>query len=166
MLIEEVEAECRRLAAHYGYDLDVPVIVNPRLKTTQGRVKFRYQGQRAYPIQIEFSKNLLMTARDEFILEVIRHEMAHYFVLQDTGASHGHDQVWKAWAVKIGCYPRATLKQTILSFSQDAHYQLICEKCRQELGYYQRRGKILKNITKYRSKCCQAAIIVKNINHK
>ena len=160
MTIEEVRARCREIADRYGYSLKVPVEVNGRLKSTLGRVKYRIRGKKCYPDKIEFSKDLLSRS-DREVEETIAHEMAHYFVFLDTEKDHGHDMVWKTWAVKLGARPRATMKREEAGVPPlKYNYVVRCSKCGKIIGKYVRRSKVILHPEKYRSGCCKACLQV------
>lgn len=172
MTIEDIRSYCHSLAKKYGYELTVPVEINRRLTGTLGRVKFI--NRRSLPgnkgceaLRIEFSLYLLQLSDDE-ILDTVKHEMAHYLVLKETKASHGHDAVWKAWATELGCRPRATVKRpaalSVKSAKREQYkYILRCTACGKIIGKYKRRGKVIKSPGSYRSLCCRAKISVENL---
>ncbi len=162
-MIEYVSKRCHEIAEEFGYELDVPIEINSRLKSTLGRVKFSRVGKNCIPIKIEFSKELFHYSHDD-IEDVIRHEMAHYFVLKDTKINHGHNAIWKSWAIKLGCRPRATIKvndKQVRNQSEVKYKYLVrCSKCTQIVGRYKRVSKVIKHPSRYRSKCCNEKIVV------
>lgn len=168
MTIEEIRSYCRLLAKKYGYELTVPVEKNSRLTRTLGRVKFinrrSLTGRKSCkPIKIEFADYLLQL-NDSEILDTVKHEMAHYFVLMETGESHGHDALWKSWAIKLACNPRATVKRNAATAVKEEYkYILRCTGCGKIIGKYKRRGKVVKRPGNYRSLCCRAKISVETL---
>ena len=163
MTIEEVRRRCRETAERNGYRLQVPVEANGRLKSTLGRVKFSIRGRKCYPEKIEFSADLLKRGNRE-IEETIAHEMAHYFVLLDTGKDHGHDGVWKTWAVKLGARPRACVRREETGAPPlEYRYEVICRNCGKVAGRYVRRSKVVLHPENYRSSCCRAGLKVYRI---
>lgn len=158
--IEEVRAICNKIANSYGYEIKVPIQENGRLKKTLGRVKFEINKKKECNVLlIEFSKDLL-EANDDLILDTIRHELAHYFVLIDTKRNHGHDDVWKAWCKTLGCTPRATCNDMTMVAQYKARYFVYCSKCGKLIGRYVRKGNVIKYPNKYRSLCCKAPLLV------
>ena len=163
MTIEEVREICSKIAYERGTELSVPIESNGRLKTTFGRVKFQIKGKKAIPEKIEFSKNIL-SGDESFLLDTIKHEMAHYIVMKKTGENHGHDRVWKDEAKRLGCRPRATVKNEEVSIEREPYrYKLICKACGKVIGKYRRQTKVTKNPKKYRSNCCKANIKVEKL---
>ena len=55
---------------------------------------------------IEISKPIAEVSTEEFILDTIRHEIAHALA----GCHNQHNHVWKTWARKVGATPKATYK--------------------------------------------------------
>lgn len=160
MTIEEARKRCLEIAEQYGYKLAVPVEANGRLKSTLGRVRYTIRGKKCYPAKIEFSSDLLKRGGRE-AEETIAHEMAHYFVLLDTKENHGHDELWKRWAVKLGARPRATVKREETGAEiKPCKYILICSRCGKVAGRYVRKSRAVVHPEKYRSACCRAKIKV------
>jgi predicted SprT family Zn-dependent metalloprotease len=52
--------------------------------------------------RIELSIDYALTASADSIVDTIKHEVAHAI----TGPGHGHDDVWKATAVRVGATPQ------------------------------------------------------------
>lgn len=160
MNIDEVRKYCSEIAEEYGYSLDVPVEENKNIKSTLGRVKFRLENNKYIPTKIEFSKNLLSMERS-IIIDTIKHEMAHYLVLKETGENHRHDKIWKKWAIRLGCRPRATIKAEGVYTSEEAYkYVVSCRKCGKVVGRYKRASKVIRNPSRYRSLCCNEKVKV------
>ena len=80
----------RRLLREHG--LDDWTIVADRAKTRAGVCRF---GRR----QIGISRPMTVLHSEEEVLDTILHEIAHALV----GPQHGHDAVWRAKALEIGC---------------------------------------------------------------
>ena len=94
-------------------------------------------------------------------METIAHEMAHYFVLLDTGKNHNHDDIWKNWAVRLGARPRATIRRSEAGLPPPEYkYIVICSKCGKTAGKYVRRSKVVTHPERYRSGCCRAGLKV------
>lgn len=150
---------CSQIAHNYGYTLDIPVTINSRLSSTLGRVMYRKKGSEFVPIRIEFSRDLLQSGDDSLIMDTIKHEMAHFFVLKDTKKNHNHDEYWKRWAKILGCSPKASIKVTDNNeFSYK--YKIVCSKCGQIVGLKKRASDVVKNPWKYRSSCCNEKLDV------
>lgn len=57
--------------------------------------------------QINLSKPLCLINEETAIMDTILHEIAHALV----GNSHGHDRVWRAKAIEIGCNGVRTFRE-------------------------------------------------------
>ena len=160
MNIEKVRNICREIAEKHGHILDVPVEENGRIKSTLGRVKFRKLKGKYVPEKIEFSKDII-NGDENLLIDTIKHEMAHFLVLKETGENHNHDSLWKMWAVKLGCRPRATVNISNSSpAAENYKYVVKCRKCGKIIGKYRRASKVIKSPSKYRSACCNERIKV------
>lgn len=163
MNIEEVREICMETALSRGVELNVPVESNGRLRTTFGRVKYRTEGRKCIPERIEFSENVL-SGDEAFLMDTLKHEMAHYIVMKKTGENHGHDRLWKEEAARLGCRPRATVRNADIDIEREPYrYEVICKSCGKVIGYYRRQSKVTKNPFKYRSNCCKANIMVNKL---
>ena len=143
--IDRVIDELNKLAAADGLGhIDVPVTVNARLTTTLGRVKYIGIGHKTYVAKsIEFSKNLLETGTDNDIMNVIKHEYVHYFLVETTNVNHGHDRLFKDKCRAIGCEHTAT--HNPLENEGKFKYEVWCDNCGL-VATYSRMGKTLKNL--------------------
>ena len=102
--IDRVIDELNKLAEADGLGrIDVPIIVNSRLSTTLGRVKYMRVGGAYMAKSIEFSKALLDSATDNDIINVIKHEYVHYYLVETTNENHKHDALFKRKCMEIGC---------------------------------------------------------------
>jgi hypothetical protein len=90
MEVTRALATGRRLLREHG--LDDWTIVADRAKTRAGVCRF---GRR----QIGISRPLTVLHSEEEVLDTILHEIAHALV----GPQHGHDALWRAKALEIGC---------------------------------------------------------------
>ena len=159
MNIKDITSICSNIASSYGYSLDIPVEINNRIKKTLGRVTYRRQNGRYEPIKIEFSSELIKSGNKELIIDTIKHEMAHYFVLKDTGERHNHDSYWKNWAIRLGCRPSASIR-VYDNREENYKYKVVCSHCNKTIGLYKRASKVIKNPWRYRSSCCNAKVDV------
>ena len=161
--IEQVKNELNKLReADQLPPITCPVTVNGRLTRSLGRVKFMCN----FPTAIEFSRILLEEGTDNDIINVIKHEYVHYFLLITTKERHGHDAMFKAKCAEIGCtHDKARNNfeaETIGKELDITKYEVWCEDCDEIIGRYHRMCKTLKTI-KYCScgKCGSHALIVK-----
>lgn len=104
MTIGQVMAICEEVCDTLETELIVPVEVNPRFSRTLGRVRYEEKTDGScYPTKVEFSKRMLENDDEEYVCQVIKHEMVHYYLLHEYKKSFGHDKNFKLICRKIGC---------------------------------------------------------------
>lgn len=161
---------CVEICKKVGYDFNIPVKINKRLTRTLGRVTY-YKLANGYTTNtsMEFSYQLLSTATEECIQEVISHECAHYLVIEETHESHGHDAVFKAMCARINCSNNSTyyheLKYTAPE-NEIYKYFVKCERCGKIVSKYHRAGKVVQHPEMYHCKCGGSLRIIKNFQQK
>lgn len=129
-----------------------PINVNGRLTRTLGRVK--YNRSTYLPIVVEFSRQLLEEGTDNDILNVIKHEYVHYFLLIATKADHGHDRVFKDKCKAIGCEHTGAYNTLESEAETKYKYEVWCANCGL-VATYSRMGKVLKNLNACRCGKCK-----------
>ena len=145
--IDQVIIKLNELAAADGIVIDVPVSANGRLRTTLGRV--RSYRSTCLPISIEFSQKLLNEGTDNDIINVIKHEYVHFFLLVTTGENHGHDYMFKNKCAEIGCEHNKTrneLESEDMAPAAQFKYEVYCPDCNKTIGTYSRMCKTLRNL--------------------
>ncbi|MGG5257556.1 SprT-like domain-containing protein [Phycicoccus avicenniae] len=90
MEVQQALAMGRRLMREHG--LDGWSIVADRAKTRAGVCRFARR-------QIGISAPLTLLHSEDDVRDTLLHEIAHALV----GPEHGHDEVWRSTAVRIGC---------------------------------------------------------------
>jgi predicted SprT family Zn-dependent metalloprotease len=91
-------------------------------------------GQCRYRIkQISLSKPLILVNDKDRVKDTILHEIAHALV----GPSHGHNSIWKAKCIEVGCAPVRcfTSKNTTLV---QGKYKAVCGACGKEHYRYRK----------------------------
>lgn len=147
--IDRVIGELNKLAAIDGIGhIDVPVAINARLTRTLGRVKYITIGDMYLAQGIEFSKDLLDNGTDNDIINVIKHEYVHYYLVETTHTNHGHDAVFKKKCAEIGCTHDKTRNSLESDYAEQKQYkyEVWCGDCAKRIGAYSRMCKTLKNI--------------------
>ena len=147
--IDRVKKELDHLRVADGLPkITIPVRANGRLSRTLGRVRF--YNDSCEPIFIEFSKKLLEEGTDNDIMNVIKHEYVHYFLLVSTGENHGHDAMFKAKCAEIGCThgkTRNELESDMFDTTKEkTKYEVWCEDCQDIVAHYHRMCKTLRII--------------------
>lgn len=140
--VERVLKELDNLAAADNITIDVLVCANGRLSRTLGRVHFN--GLTCEPTKIEFSRALLENGTDNDVINVIKHEYVHYFLLVTTGIDHGHDDAFRRKCAEIGCEHDQTHNK--LEREQKYKYEIWCLDCNEIIGTRSRRCKMLDEI--------------------
>ena len=102
--LNRIKMEFNEVCRKAGTPCDVPIRLNGRLTRTLGRVFHQCDVTSGvwYSTHVEFSKQLLETASDKSIRDVILHECAHFIVTARTGENHGHDAAFKKVCAEIG----------------------------------------------------------------
>lgn len=72
--------------------------------------------------RIELSRNFIYYNDEETITETLLHEIAHAIV----GTEHGHDQIWKEMAERIGAKPLRTTSRVVMP---PGRWQATCPGC-------------------------------------
>jgi len=142
----ELKKTCTDICAAAGHSFNIPVTINKRLRTTLGRVKGVRTGSVYNPVAMEFSHVFLNTASYDDVIDIIKHECAHYLVGIETHESHGHDAVFKKMCLRIGCTNNKTHTEKQMVPHQKFKYDVVCDSCHEVVAQYHRAGKIIKNI--------------------
>lgn len=75
-----MKIKVRELSLRYfGRFLDIPVVVNGRLKRSLGRLVYRKCEDRFEPLRIELSPAVLKS--DELFNKTVLHELSHWFLM-------------------------------------------------------------------------------------
>lgn len=161
MLTEKDITEiCSKICADAGYEFTIPVRINKRLTSTLGRVKYIVRGGRCYNESMEFSYKFLDSSSLDDIMNVIKHECAHYLTTAETQEHHGHDQVFKAMCARIGCVNDKTF-YTGGDLTDQYKYVITCQKCHKNFTR-SRKCKITEHPEDYQCKCGGPLYVVQN----
>lgn len=142
-LVEQVKSDMD--IAEVPYDFYVPIVPNSRLRTVAGKCKSR--NGKAYIIEI--NGNMLKSESDEFLKNVICHELLHS-APECIGEHHGG--MWKHYAQVMNyrnknynitrCYSSEDLCNT---YKRDYKYKIVCLDCGKEY-YYRTKSKAVLSI--------------------
>ncbi len=77
----------------------------------------------------------------EHILNVVRHEYAHAYVMLTHNKKHGHDAVWKRAALRFGC--NAKRCEAFDEVDKNYRYKVVCRGCG-STSYYRKKVGIVK----------------------
>lgn len=75
---------------------------------------------------ISLSREYIKLNDDEFVTDLVLHEIAHALV----GARHGHNRVWKKQARAIGCTAERYIAPTVVR--PKAKFKAVCSSCGHE----------------------------------
>lgn len=161
--VEEITELCIEYCGKCGIQFTAPVAINGRLTRTLGRCFYEKKQEKWYPTKIEISRQLLKTATDQCIKEVIAHECAHYITAAITHEDHGHDNTFRYYCSLIGAANNTSVYNNIeyvKSYDEIYKYTLYCSKCGKFLGGRSKACAVTKNPERYHSNCCNTRIKV------
>ena len=145
--LEDIRKEFARLDAITGIDSsNVPITISYRSKVRRGCCVCEQKGVKV----VKFS-DFILNDPEEFFYDTVRHEYAHMLVkLRYPGERHGHDNVWKAACIEVGCKPNRLCTTT--PEGRRAHekanpykYKLTCKACHTHWSYF-RMTKCIRNV--------------------
>ena len=153
--VEDVRREYDRLDALCGVDTSrIPLVISTRAKKRLGSCK--YVGNRVECITIS---GFVLAAPEGVFYDTIRHEYAHALVkLRRPREKHGHDAVWKAACLEVGCKPERCCDPSALPAlpaprEEPYRYRLRCLVCGAHWDY-KRVTKVLRLVAHGGSRYC------------
>ncbi len=157
MKIEEVRKMCEDLGEAYAMPVYIPIDVNPRMKRAQAHVRYTrgLEGE-ILPLCMEFNKQVVENATEEEMLELVKHEMAHYFSMVEENDPH-HSANWRKWCRRLGCSTKARGEKDerqLITFK----YMFYCSSCGKVLARRHRETKWSRNVERLTSQCCNAKV--------
>ena len=158
-IIRETIKECEVIT---GIKCNVPISFNERLSRTLGRasakVKRNFYGEtiEVTPIKIEFSKKFIEVADEEHLIDVVKHEYAHYCTFITRGEHSHSDYEFISYCKKMDCCHKSKSDKR----AEIKHkYDVYCDCCGKLLASYDRATKVVKDIKEgkdgYGSSCCK-----------
>lgn len=154
--IERVRTEFTTICNKAGVQVTSPIELNGRLTRTLGRVCMIRRGETVENEKVEFSKQLLETATDNTIWNVIAHEASHYIATARTHESHGHDAYFRSICAEVGTTNDGTKTAVERTIAEDKIYKYFvkCNTCNQIVGKYHRKSRNLQNLSSCYCKTC------------
>lgn len=155
--IEDVRREYDRLDALCGVDTSA-LSLRISTRATKRLGSCRYVGNTVEGVTVSA---FVMDGPDDVFYDTIRHEYAHALVkLRRPREKHGHDAVWKAACLEVGCAPERCCDPSVLPSpparrEEPYRYRLRCLVCGQTWDY-KRRAKVLRIVARggsYRCTC-------------
>lgn len=153
---KDIRQEMNLLDVRSGIDTSkIPIYISTRMTSTWGKCVYgRAQGQLRVE-KLVFADRLLRWATYEHLMEVVRHEYAHAFVLIKYGKADGHSSCWRSWAKHFGgsgkrcnSFPEVDSNG---GNKREMRYIVTCADCG-TVYKYQRRSKIIQTLEK--DPCC------------
>ncbi len=148
---------------------NIPIRVSTRMTSGWGKCSYRYVHRRYGIKEIVFAARLLEYGTMEHILNVVRHEYAHAYVMLTHNKNHGHDAVWKQAALRFGCNARRC--ETFDEVDRNYRYKVTCQGC-EAVSYYQKKTGIVKklkedpNSTECYCKICKGrSFLLEEVSH-
>ena len=146
--LEQVRAEYRRLDRLLGIDTSgIPVRFSKRMTRQYGVCTFL----KNRPQEIRLAD--FLRQEDAVFWDTARHEYAHAAAALLTGRRHGHDAVWKAVCLRIGCAPERLSEPCAAARRRAEEYEkgragapvwlVVCRGCG-AVSRYRRRGKVVQ----------------------
>ncbi|MGM9927595.1 MAG: hypothetical protein ACI35P_06550 [Bacillus sp. (in: firmicutes)] len=168
----------RFLYREYNLTLKVPVLVNPRMKTTNGWVKYSRDPYSKkilfHTIQIEFNKSNLLNRSLEYNVGTALHEAVHYACMVRGKPHRDGDAYFESELKRLGLpsnygggrsdgrkqEDRQSMRE--LYKGKMFHY-CVCKQCGGYIQHWKRKPseKELRNLRRYQSRCCRAPIVYK-----
>ena len=154
--LNRIKMEFNEVCRKAGTPCDVPIRLNGRLTRTLGRVFHQCDVTSGvwYSTHVEFSKQLLETASDKSIRDVILHECAHFIVTARTGESHGHDAACKKVCAEIGTTNDGIATEVERTVAKSSKYEIFCPTCHKTISEYSRMCKTIQHIEQCQCKGC------------
>lgn len=153
--VADIRREYDRLDAVCGADTTgVALRVSTRATKRLGSCK--YVGNRVDCITIS---EFVLAADESVFYDTIRHEYAHALVkLRRPREKHGHDAVWKAACLEVGCSPSRCCDPAALPAAPERReepyrYRLRCLVCGSHWDY-KRVTKVLRLVARGGSRYC------------
>lgn len=140
-----LKSYCAEVCRKAQVELQIPVAINKRLTRTLGRVISTKTGNYVKANRMEFSQQFLDTASDDSIKDVVRHECAHYIVIERTHESHDHDALFQQVCAEIGCVGDKAYTEVERVKEVKMKYDVFCVNCG-KITSFSRMCPTLRNI--------------------
>ena len=153
--LDDIRREYDRLDALCGVDTK-PVALRVSTRASKRLGSCKYVGSTVECVTIS---DFVMDAADDVFYDTIRHEYAHALVkLRRPREKHGHDAVWKAACLEVGCAPERcsdpSLFPEVKNRRAEAYrYRLRCLVC-DATWEYKRMTKVLRLVGRGGSRYC------------
>lgn len=135
----------------YNMELDIPIKINGRFKTTLGSYRETYAGK---PVQIDIAKRLLQYADERVTAGVIKHELVHFALKKLNKPYKDGDEYFERELERLKL-PSSVNKERSIQYVGEK-YVFKCKKCDKQLLSSIKK---VRNETKsFISPCCKSSI--------
>jgi len=135
----------------YNIELDIPIVINNRLKSTLGRYKFTKKGN---PIQIDISGKLLSLANRQVAIGVVKHEAVHFALGKLGKPNRDGDPYFEKELIRLGI-PSSRNRDRAVKFVGEK-YVFECKKCKRNISTTVK--KVMRENELYLSSCCHSRL--------
>lgn len=135
----------------YKLDLDIPIKINSRFKTTLGIYRETHSG---IPVQIEIAKRLLQYANKRVIIGVIKHEIVHLALKKLNKPYKDGDDYFEQELERLNL-PSSVNKERSIAYVGEK-YIFICQQCKRKLTTTIKKVKQKSKL--YISPCCRSGL--------
>ena len=154
--LADIRREYDRLDELTGVDTkDIKLEISNRSCNRYGYCRY----DKDKPEKIVISDFVLKDKDERIFWDTIRHEYVHAMLKLrfPNEKSHGHDKVFKAGCIEVGCEPSrcATVQSELAKKKREdrVKYIVYCPKCKSEWRYV-KAGKVVKGLQKKRHLRC------------
>ena len=113
--------------------------------------------------EIKFNRTLLLENSDEFIHQVVPHELAHLIVYQVFGRVKPHGQEWQAVMTQLFNLPADTCHKFDVESVQGKMFAYQCE-CQTHYLTIRRHNRIQRDKIAYLCRKCQGKLVFHSEN--
>ena len=152
--LNRIKLEMNEVCRKANVKFDIPVRLNGKLTRTLGRVHQECHNGVWEPVSVEFSKQLLETASDKSIRDVILHETAHVIATIRTGESCGHNSYFKKVCAEIGTTNDGIATEVERTVAKSSKYEIFCPTCHKTIAEYSKMCKTIQHIEQCQCKGC------------
>ena len=135
------------LRKNYNLSLEIPLLINNRLRSTLGSFNRNYKGDKA--CEIELSGQLVKYATKDVILDTLKHELIHYALFVLNKPFHDGDEYFENELKRLEVSGTETCYVGI-------HTVYNCPKCARK--YETELKSVWKTPNVYNTVCCREPI--------
>ena len=133
----------------YGFELEIPLSINGRLRSTYGRFKYRqWANGMQKPLSVEMNKTFVENNDSLVVLDVLKHELVHYAMFKlNKPFSDGHP-IFERELSRLSVINQRNINRQYDIKSKKHFYK--CMDCNEE---YQTKTALRNGHQNYRCSC-------------